>query len=45
MAQPEAYVGEVTSMLAEDGSVVGESAQEFLKSIADAFVLWIERLG
>ena len=45
MPQPEAYVGEVTSMLAEDGSVASESARGFLQSVVDAFVLWIKRLS
>lgn len=45
MPQPEAYIGEVTSILAEDGSVASESAQGFLKSVADAFALWIQRLS
>ncbi len=45
MPQPEAYIGEVTSMLADDGSVIGESARGFLQSVIDAFVLWIQRLS
>ncbi len=42
MQQPEAYIGNVAKLFADDGSVVPASA-EFLTKIMTAFASWIER--
>lgn len=45
MQQPEAYVGEVTGMLDENGRVAGERAERFLRGIADGVVDWMRRFS
>jgi len=42
LQQPEAYIGNVTKLLNEDGSVADEKTTEYFKSIVDAFVQLIE---
>ncbi|MFV0527523.1 MAG: NADPH-dependent FMN reductase [Lachnospiraceae bacterium] len=41
MQQPEAYIGNVESMLDADGNVTNERSVGFLKGIADAFAAWV----
>lgn len=41
MQQPEAYLGNITSILNEKGEVVNESTKEFLQKYMDAFVRWV----
>lgn len=41
--QPEAYLGNVTSMLNEDGTVTNENTLQFFQAIVDAFVDLIEK--
>lgn len=43
MQQPEAYIGNVDTMLNPDGSVKEEGTVKFLQSIADAFADWVKR--
>jgi chromate reductase len=42
MQQPEAYIGNVAKLFADDGSVVPAS-REFLGKIMTAFAAWIDR--
>lgn len=41
MQQPEAYIGNVASMLDQDGHVKEPAAREFLAGIATAFAHWV----
>lgn len=41
MQQPEAYVGNITQLLNEDGSIKNEATAEFLKKFMTAFVTWV----
>lgn len=43
MQQPEAYIGGVASMLDENGQPVDEKTKQFLQSISEGFVRWIDR--
>lgn len=43
LQQPEAYIGNVTSVLDEKGNVVNEGTQNFLKTYVDAFTSWVEK--
>jgi chromate reductase len=43
MAQPEAYVGNVATLLDPQGQLASETTREFLKKFADAFAAWIEK--
>lgn len=43
MQQPEAYVGDVTSILGENGAIQLEGSRQFLQSVADAFAAWVAR--
>lgn len=43
MQQPEAYVGGISSVLDENGKVVNEDTQKFLKAYADAYIDWINK--
>ncbi len=40
MQQPEAYIGNVTTLLNEDGSVKEEGTLSFFKTIVASFVAW-----
>lgn len=44
MAQPEAYIGNVKSLLESDGSTVNEKTREFLTKFVAAFEQWIGKL-
>ncbi len=41
MAQPEAYIGNATTLYDEEGNLTNESTKEFLKSFMQAFEKWI----
>lgn len=41
LQQPEAYIGNVTSVLDEKGKVVNENTKAFLQKYMDAFVKWV----
>ncbi|MDR0847373.1 MAG: NAD(P)H-dependent oxidoreductase [Lactobacillales bacterium] len=43
MQQPEAYIGNVVSVLDENGKVVNEGTDGFLKLIADSFIAWVNK--
>jgi chromate reductase len=43
MAQPEAYIGNATSLFDAEGKLVNESTREFLQKFLQAFTVWIER--
>lgn len=43
MQQPEAYVGNASTLFDESGKLKNESTREFLKGYIDAFAAWIER--
>lgn len=42
MTQPEAYVGNVASLLDPQGGVASDSTRDFLRRFAEAFAAWIE---
>ncbi len=42
MQQPEAYIGNVTGLLDETGSITDGETLKFFQSIIDAFVVWID---
>ena len=41
LQQPEVYIGNVEALLNEEGELVNESTQKFLKEFMDAFSRWI----
>lgn len=43
MQQPEAYIGNIMASLDEDGKVVKEDTQRFLKGYMEAFIAWVNR--
>lgn len=43
LAQPEAYVGSVASLVDAQGRLVNDSTRDFLRKFVDAFAAWIER--
>lgn len=43
MAQPEAYIGEATTLFDDNGSLTNESTKEFLKSFLEAFEKWVQK--
>ena len=43
LQQPEAYVGNVDSILDSDGKISDEGSKKFLQSIADAFAQWVKK--
>lgn len=45
LQQPEAYLGNVATVLNENGQVVNESTKQFLKQYMDAFVKWVELIS
>ena len=45
LQQPEAYLGNVTSVLDENGRVTNESTKQYLKQYMDAFVKWVELIS
>ncbi len=45
LQQPEAYIANVHTLLAEDGSVTNQGTIEFFQSIVNAFVALIEQLA
>lgn len=45
LQQPEAYLGNVTSILNEKGEIVNESTKEFLRKYMDAFVRWVNTVS
>lgn len=42
MQQPEAYLGNVTNLLNEEGHVKNDTTKEFLKKFMDDFSNWVE---
>lgn len=44
LQQPEAYVGNVDTLLDSQGKIKDEGTQKFLQTFADAFVQWIQIL-
>lgn len=45
LQQPEAYIGNVTSILDENGKVVNEKTKAFLQQYMDAFVKWVNTVS
>ncbi|SEK56045.1 NADPH-dependent FMN reductase [Parapedobacter koreensis] len=45
MAQPEAYIGHANELFADDGSLIKESTEKFLRDFMDAFANWVARLN
>jgi chromate reductase len=45
MQQPEAYVGSVAGLLDAEGKLASEPTRDFLRTFAQAFADWIERVG
>ena len=43
MSQPEAYLGNVATLLDPQGHLANESTRDFLQKFVDAFARWIER--
>jgi chromate reductase len=43
MNQPEVYIGEVASLLNEQGEIGVQGTKDFLKSASDAFAKWVSR--
>lgn len=43
LQQPEAYVGNVMSLLDENGNLVNEDTKNFLKSYTDTFLKWVDK--
>lgn len=43
MPLPEMYIGNVTTLLGEDGAVTNEKTREILQKFLTALVVWIER--
>jgi len=43
LQQPEAYIGSVMNLLDENGKLVNEGTQGFLKDFLNAFTAWIEK--
>ncbi|MDQ1154313.1 NADPH-dependent FMN reductase [Brevundimonas sp. SORGH_AS_0993] len=43
MQQPEAYIGNVASLLDENGQLKKDDTRQFLNSFTDAFAAWIEK--
>lgn len=41
MQQPEAYIGNVATLLDDNGNLNNESTREFLKSFMDSFAAWV----
>ena len=45
LQQPEAYIGNVTSVLDENGKVVNEKTKAFLQQYMDAFAKWVNTVS
>jgi chromate reductase len=45
LQQPEAYIGNVASILNEKGEITSESTRQFLKNYMDAFVKWVDTIS
>ncbi|MAU45354.1 MAG: NAD(P)H-dependent oxidoreductase [Rhodobacteraceae bacterium] len=45
MHQPEAYVGNITEVLDEDGNIINDGTRDFLRSVMDGFAAWIDKLS
>ncbi len=43
LQQPEMYIGNITNIFNEDGTVKSENTKEFLQMFGGAFGLWIEK--
>jgi chromate reductase len=43
MQQPEAYIGNIASLLDADGNIVKPETKEFLQKYMDAFAKWVAR--
>lgn len=43
LQQPEMYIGQVASVLDENGKVENENTRNYLKSFVDTFIKWIEK--
>ena len=43
MPSPEMYIGNVATLLAEDGSVTNEKTREQLQRFLNSYVIWLER--
>jgi len=42
MAQPEAYIGDVSGLFDDNGNVTNESTKDFLRKFIEAFAQWVE---
>jgi chromate reductase len=45
LQQPEAYVGNAFTLFDESGALVNEGTEDFLRSFAETFAAWIERVA
>jgi chromate reductase len=45
MAQPEAYIGNVTALLDEKGNINNEDTKQYIQSIVDSFISFAEKLS
>jgi chromate reductase len=45
LQQPEAYLGQVATLLGEDGRLTNDKTREFLGGFMRAFADWIEKVG
>lgn len=43
MPQPEAYIGNVASLLDDSGVLVHQGTREFLQTVMNEFALWVEK--
>ena len=42
MAQPEAYIGGASKLFDDNGELINDSTNGFLKSFLDAFEKWVD---
>lgn len=45
LQQPEAYIGNVTDILDDEGNITNERSKKFLKSYMDAFAKWVKTIS
>lgn len=44
LQQPEAYIGQIGDLIAENGSLKKEDLRPFLQSFMNAFAVWVEKI-
>src|SRR5690606_15752900 len=45
MSQPEAYIGDATTLFDDSGNLTNESTKEFLKTFMEAFEKWVSTIA